>query len=426
MTLALLGGEPTVTAPHPHNPLSAFSRADRDAVARYLEGGGPDFDDEGVLHELEAMLADFHGRKFCLLTNSGTSALHSAYFGLGLGPGDEVIVPTNTFPATVTALLAVGATPVLADSELDTGNIDPGDVTARITDRTKAIVVTHQWGHPVEIDPLLAAARLHGLPLVEDASLAVGATYWGRRAGSFGNAAALSLSGTKLIGGGQGGALLADDREIIDRALVLGQLSRSAMEVKGEGYRPYATTGFGHNYRMHVIAAVVARGRLLRVDELIARRHSRLGLLTDLLAGQDVVTPPVTRPYVHRGQWGGYVATYHPERADGVTLPVFARALAAEGLELSPGGYHPLLHRTALFANGSAGRQVPPAARVLPKYSDGDFPQAEAHADALIGLPTFLYEPDDLIEGYGRAIVKVARNVGQLAASVAGSRPASG
>lgn len=415
MTLALLGGQPMVTAPHPHNPLGALSQADRDALAEYLDGGDPDFEDNGVLHELEAQLASFHSRRFCLLTNSGTSALHSAYFGLGLGPGDEVIVPTNTFPATVTALLAVGATPVLADCEPDTGNIDPGNVAARITDRTKAIVVTHQWGHPVEMDPLLAAARRHRLPLVEDASLAVGATYRGRRTGSFGDAVALSLSASKLIGGGQGGALLADDPEIIDRALVLGQWSRSTREVRAEGYRPYAATGFGHNYRMHVLAAVVARARLRRIAELIARRHSRLGLLTSLLAGQDVVTPPVTRPHVHRGQWGGYLATYHPECAGGLPLPVFASALVAEGLEVSPGGYHPLLHRTALFASGTAGSHVPPAARALPRYQEGDFPQAEAHADSQLGLPTFLYEPDALIEGYGRAIVKVARNAGQLA-----------
>jgi perosamine synthetase len=399
MSLALFGGEPTVTAPRPHNPLMAVSDADRDAIMIFLcDEGGASFDDDRVLHELEAMLAAFHGRRFCLLTNSGTSALHSAYFGLGLGAGDEVIAPTHTFPSTVTALLPVGVTPVLADCEPDTGNIDPDDVAAKVTERTKAVVVTHQWGHPVEMDALLRIVRKHGLRLIEDASLAVGATYRGRRAGSFGDAAAISLSASKLIGGGQGGALLADDREIIDRALVLGQFSRSN-EVELDCYRPHAVSGYGHNYRIHVLAAVVAKERLGRIDDLIARRHSQLGLLTRWLDGQDVVSPPITRPYVHRGQWGGYVATYHAERAAGLPLRTFGRALIAEGLEVSPGGYHPLLHRTALFRS---------------RYREGDFPQAERHADRQLGLPTFLNESDALIEGYGRAIVKVARNLNQL------------
>src|SRR5207302_2997852 len=103
--------------------------------------------------------------------------------------------------------------------------------------------------------------------------------------------AALSLSASKLIGGGVGGALLADDREIIDRAVLLGQFARSGDELHLDKYRPLAATGYGHNYRIHVLAAVVARARLERIDELIAQRSSRLALLSDLLRGQDVVSP---------------------------------------------------------------------------------------------------------------------------------------
>jgi dTDP-4-amino-4,6-dideoxygalactose transaminase len=424
MTLAILGGEPTITVPHPHNPLTAVSPADSDAIIRYLRAADADFEDMTVLRELEEMLASFHGRRYCLLTNSGTSALHSAYFGLGLRPGDEVIAPTHTFPATVTALFSAGATPVLADCEVDTGNIDPGDVAAKITKRTKAVVVTHQWGHPVEMDALLRTARRHGLRVIEDASLAVGATYRGRRTGSFGDAAALSLSASKLIGGGVGGALLTNDRDVIDRALLLGQFSRSGNDLHLDGYRPYATTGYGHNYRIHVLAAVVAKARLERINDLIARRHARLGLLSELLREQDVVSPPVTRPYVHRGQWGGYIALYEPDRAKGVSLATFGRALVAEGLEVSPGGYHPLLHRTAVFSQPPSEYQASLHAAPLRRYREGDFPQAEHHADRQIGMPTFLGEPDELIEGYARAFVKVAHAIDELRQVTAVEGPA--
>jgi perosamine synthetase len=413
--LAMLGGEPLVATPRPHTMLESYREADRASAMLALErlerADGAAVRD--YLAEYEAMLADYHGRKHALLTNSGTSALHSAYFGLRLEPGDEVVAPTNTFFATVTAVLAAGAIPVLADCEPDTGNIDVADVARRLTPRTKAVVVTHQWGHPVEMDPLLDLVRERRLALVEDASLALGATYRGRRVGSFGDVAVLSLGGGKLVSGGQGGVLLTDDDEVLERATLLGHPFRPVARPSGR-YAGIADTCYGHNYRMHPVAAAISRARFERLDDLIAARHARLELLSSLLAEGTVLAPPVTRPYVFRGSWGGYLASYDEDRT-GVPIEIVGEALVAEGLECSPRGYHPLVHRTPLFRRDADGyRGTGPCVAGKAVHRDGDFPAAERHADSRMGLPTFVDEPLDLVRLYGAAVRKVSDHVDDL------------
>lgn len=414
--LALLGGDPEVTAAHPHNDLCAFSSQDREAITAHLERGGTTsyYGRDGELREFEDELAAFFGRRHCVAVNSGTSALHSAFFGIGLRPGDEVIVPTYTFLATVSPLFSLRAVPVLADCEDDTGNIDPEDIRRRVTARTRAIVVTHQFGHPVEMDGVLDIAQEHGLKVVEDASLAFGAVYKARRVGSLGHVAAFSLGSTKMVSGGQGGALVTDDHEVMERANLLGHfVRRSATEVTSGLYRPFITTGYGHNYRMHALAVAMARGRLHRLDELVASRHERLERLSSGLAETPFVAPPVTRPYVHRGQWGGYTAAFDAEAA-GVGIDAFVSALQAEGLEVAARGYHPLLHRAEFFRTADDGYYPKRPWREKRLYRDGDLPRSEWHADRQIAFPIFLDEPLELVDAYVRAVRKVSDQIGAL------------
>ncbi|MFH8983721.1 DegT/DnrJ/EryC1/StrS family aminotransferase [Streptomyces varsoviensis] len=424
--LALLGGTPEVTAAHPHNDLCAFSPQDREIITAHLEAGGTTsyYGRDGELREFEDELAEFFGRRHCVAVNSGTNALHSAFFGIGLQPGDEVIVPTYTFLATVSPLFSLRAVPVLADCESDTGNIDPEDIRRHITPKTRAIVVTHQFGHPVEMDAILDIAREHGLKVVEDASLAFGATYKDRRVGSLGHVAAFSLGSTKMVSGGQGGALVTDDPEVMERANLLGHfVRRSDTEVSSDFYRPFITTGYGHNYRMHALAVAMARGRLHRLDDLIAARHERLTRLSSGLSGNPFLAPPVTRPYVHRGQWGGYTASFDPEAA-GVGIDTFVAALAAEGLEVAARGYHPLLHRAEFFRTADDGYYPGQPWHEKRLYNDGDLPRSEWHADRQIAFPIFLDEPVELVDAYVRAVHKVAGHIEELrAAGAANSLP---
>lgn len=404
--LALFGGRPAVTTPRPHAPRAVFTPDDRRAVSAYIDGeANPNscVGSEGIVGELEGDLARYFGRRHALLTNSGTSALYSAFVAAGIGPGDEVIAPVYTFPATVTPLLQIGAVPVLADVEPSSGVIDPADVERRIGPKTKAVVATHQWGHPFDSDVLPALAAERGLPLIEDVSLAPGATSRGRRAGALGTVAALSLGSTKLLSGGQGGALLCDDDDILARAALVGRFGGSGPA----GGSPYATTGLGHNFRIHPLGAAMARGRLLRIEQLIAARHERFELLSALLGATGCFRPPATARWASRGAWQGYVAHY--VAGDAVPFGRVVEALLAEGLEVYPYGYQPLLHRQPALAGGTD-----PLERALlagsewRRYRWGDFPAAERFVATAIGFPLFLDEPLELVEAYGFACLKVA------------------
>ena len=207
-TLALFGGTPTVTESIDFvwPPITA---ADVGVVTRLLERGEISYyGREGEVEALENAFGAYVGVPHALACSSGTAALHSAYFGLGLGAGDEVIAPTFTFLSTVMPLFVVNATPVLVDCEPDTGNIDPDAIEAAITPRTRAVVVVHINGHPCDMERIVDICRRRDLRLVEDASHAHGAVHGTTRVGRFGDVSVFSLQGAKLTAAGQGGLLL--------------------------------------------------------------------------------------------------------------------------------------------------------------------------------------------------------------------------
>src|SRR5438093_11219844 len=192
--------------------------ADRAAVARVLNRGVLSGVGAPEARGLEAEFAAVVGRRFCLATNSGTSALHIALAAAGVGPGDEVIVPALSFIATAQAVLHQGAIPVFADVEPDTYNIDIADAARRVTARTRAIVPVHLHGLPADMDAVLALARRAGLVVIEDAAQAHGATYRGRPVGTLGDMAAFSLNSTKNFPAGEGGLFVTASEELHARA----------------------------------------------------------------------------------------------------------------------------------------------------------------------------------------------------------------
>lgn len=384
-----------------------FTNDDRDAIRAYLDGPSTNsyWDRSGVLLALEEQLAAYFGRRWCLLTNSGTSALFSAYVACGIGRGDEVIASVYTYHATVTPLLVLGATPRLVDIEPGIATMDPARVEAAITAKTKAIMVTHQWGHPV--DPaIIDIAREHNVALLEDVSLAVGSTGRGRLAGTYGDVAALSLGSTKLLSGGQAGALLTDDDTLWERATLLGHFGgRAAQTVISTELRPYAATGWGMNFRVHPLAVPVIAARLAKLQELTSMRAERFARLSSALASTKVFNPPPTREWATRGSWQGYFATY----SGGRSVMEVAKRLQSEGLEVHPFG-QPLLHHYALFQEG-----VNPFDRLdrghgtWPAYAWGHFPVAEEQWAQTLAFPLFLDESLDVIDRYGEACIRVAR-----------------
>jgi perosamine synthetase len=427
--LAFFGGTPVVSQPAPHADLLSFTQADKRAVMAVLDRPLQTmsyFGREGELETYEEELAAYFGTAHVVLTNSGTSALYTAFFAAGVGIGDEVITSVYTFPATVTPVLSLGAVPVCVDIDARSGNLDCEAVANAMTERTRAIVATHQWGHPVDGPRLRAIADQHGLTLIEDVSLAVGATLNGRLAGTFGHAAALSLGSTKMFSGGQGGAYITSDPRMADYATLLGHFGRRSQQtVQDPRLRSYAATGYGHNFRMHPLAVAISRARFHRRDELIAARQERFARLSEWLrqtAG--VLEPPWTQLGLTRGSWQGYCAHYNP-CGTAVPLARFVQALRAEGLDVIPRGYQPCLHETRIFQNQDGERHPRGMSFARRDYALGDFPIAESHVASLVGFPIFLHEPMALIDAYGRACVKVASRLDQLSARRAGARRAA-
>jgi perosamine synthetase len=237
----------------------------------------------------------------------------------------------------------------------------------------------------------------------------------GRRVGSFGHAAAVSLGATKLLSGGQGGAILTSLEDVKDRANLLGHFARSSStEITNPKWGQFSSTGYGHNYRMHAVAVTIARAKLARCDTLIAKRHERYQRLIDGLADIEWLGLPITRPYVTRGQWQYFTLSYD-SASTGVPIGRLAEALTAEGAEVEPGGPHGLLHEAEFFRTMVDGYYADrPFASNKRIYRPGDFPVAERYHTSQLMLPMFLHEPLTLVDQYVFAFSKVAAAIGSL------------
>ena len=407
--LAINGGDKAVKIDRPHYVWPPISEKTREAVLRQLDESISIYDRSGIIEKLENKFAQYHGKKHALLTNSGTSSLHSMYVGANLREGDEVICPAYTFYATVTPLFFTGAIPVLADSKKD-GNIDPQDIERKITGNTKGIVITHMWGLPCDMDVITEIARQHNLMLLEDASHAHGATYNGRKTGTFGDASAFSLQAQKTLTGGEGGILLTDSDEIFYRALLLGHYNkRCKKEIPTDHpLHQYATTGMGLKLRIHPVAAAIADEQLDNLETILENRRKTANMMIEELRDLPGIEVP-SIPTNTEPSWYGFVIQYRPEDLDGLPIEKFYKALQAEGcMELDrpgstcPLNYHQLFQNPASLFQNYEGKV---------NYKRGDFPSAERFHENSLKLPVWHEAKDhDIIEGYIRAFKKVIKN----------------
>ncbi|MFD7817721.1 aminotransferase class V-fold PLP-dependent enzyme [Streptomyces sp. NPDC059785] len=284
-------------------------------VARYLRQGNPLSigDGSGIIERLEHRLEELLGIQNVLTCSSGTAALHSAYLALDLPTGSEVIAPVTTFHASVTPALQCGLSPVLVDVDPDNGNISPAALRAAITERTRCVVVTHNLGHPVELDEIAEICRTHGLRLIEDCSHAYLSTYRGRPVGTVGDVAVWSMQAAKTLVAGEGGFLATKDRAIFERACLAGHYrGRSEKQITDPRLRAFADTGLGLKYRLHPLAAVIAWSEAGHLVERVARRRRLLTRLSTRLTGIPGVQPPRVRDEVTMGGWFSYRPTLVP------------------------------------------------------------------------------------------------------------------
>ena len=235
------------------------------------------------LERFEREFSGFLGSQHGIATCNGTVSIHVALAALGIGPGDEVIVPTLTYVASVNAIRYTGATPVFVDSEQDYWQLDPRLLEAAISPRTRAIEVVHLYGHPCDMDPILAIAKRHGIPVIEDAAEAHGALYRGRKVGTLGKAGSFSFFGNKVITTGEGGMIVTDDPEF----------AGNCRHFRGQGVSPTRTYWhdvIGFNYRMTNIAAAIGCGQLERIEDVIAAKRRLAGWYRDRLGNVAGVT----------------------------------------------------------------------------------------------------------------------------------------
>lgn len=237
------------------------------------------------------------GRRHGVAVANGSVALDAAIVALGIGPGDEVILPSSTIISCAAAIVRAGATPVLVDSDPRTWNMDVGQLESRVTPRTRAIMAVHIFGLPVDMDPLLALARKHGLKVIEDAAEVIGQTYRGRPCGSLGELSTFSFYPNKHVTTGEGGMLVADDPALAARC-------RSLRNLCFKPEQRFVHDELGWNFRLSNLQAALGVAQLERLDQSVAIKRRTGARYTELLKGtRGIQLPMASTPYADNIYW---------------------------------------------------------------------------------------------------------------------------
>jgi perosamine synthetase len=279
----------------------------------------------------EELVADAVGARYCAAVSSGTAGLHLGMVLAGVGPGDEVITSPYSFVASANCAIYEGATPVFADIDPHTYNLDPAAVEAAVTQRTKAIVPVDIFGYPCELDPLLDICERHGLALVQDACEALGARYKGRPLGSHGHPTTFAFYPNKQMTTGEGGAVTTNDEE--QHALLVSLRNQGRLETSS--WLMHGRLGF--NYRLDDISAALGIGQVQRLDEILSARAAVAMRYAELLAGVEV-EPPLADDADHVRSWFVYVV----KLPQGVDRDDVMRRMGERGVATAP--YVPSIH----------------------------------------------------------------------------------
>ena len=422
--LALLGGTPVRSKAYPHHvttgveELEAVQRVLSRGVLSDYEGtdndqflGGPE------VRALEEEWAIEYEVPYAIAVNSATSGLMAAVGATGVGPGDEVIVSPFTMSASVAAVLMYNTVPVFADVELDTFNLDPESVEATITPRTKAILVTHIFGHPADMNSLLAIAEKHSLTLIEDSAQSPRASYFGQRTGSIGDLGVYSLNCNKHIQTGEGGIVVCRDPELAKRVRLIRNHAEaviaSGMEVKS------LVNMLGMNLRMTELEAALARCQLPKLESLVGERHNLVRHLDAIVQSINGISPPIVKSGCTHDYYR-YAISLDTANLDVNALQV-VDALNAEGMDfyvsyMKPLYLQPIFQKQIMF--GDRGCPVRcPWYEGKANYSLGICPNAEKLEDFLISTeivrpPQTLGDMDEIGEAL-RKVLTQASNLGQ-------------
>lgn len=414
--LAIDGGKPVRSEPPPLGKgMATLGREEREAVLAVLDSRslfryyGPDLQDAVAGFEAQAAVA--LGSPFALATSSGTAALRCALAALGVGCGDEVVVPAFTFIATVNAVIAAGAVPVFAEVD-DTLGLDPADLGDKITERTAAVIPVHLENVACEMDRLLAACEVKGVPVIEDAAQSMGATYHGQAVGTLGTMGAFSLQLEKNITSGEGGVVTTADERLHVRAARYsdqgGQFVTSyATERGSELTEPFA----GENLRMAELAGAVAGAQLRKLPSILSTMRAKKERVLAAVGKVDgLVRRRVPDP---EGDGGSSITWFVREGAD---ARHFARALRAEGVPSAQmyRGDPVYAARSILEKRTASGKGGPFHCAEHPcqvEYRIGMCPRTEALVARSFIVPLGVALTDDDCDDIAEAVTKVASHL---------------
>lgn len=333
------------------------------------------------IDEFEEKFSRYCGVSYGVSSNSGTSALHLALASLGIGKNDEVIIPAFTMISTANAVSYQGAKPVLVDSQRDTFNIDPTKIEEKITQKTRAIIAVHIYGHPADMDEILKISKKHGLYVIEDAAEAHGAEYKGRRVGGLGDVGCFSFYGNKIITTGEGGMVITNNRKIKERLIYLRDLAFSKD-------RHFWHCHLGFNYRMSNLQAAVGLAQLERIEELIRIKRRNAKIYHALLKDINGITLPIEESYARNVYWMYAILI---EDDFGISRDKLRQRLAQKGIETR--NFFIPIHLQPIYS----------------KICKGHFPIAEEICKRGLYLPSAPNLKKDEIEFIAKSIKEQAR-----------------
>jgi perosamine synthetase len=325
------------------------------------------------IDEFETAFARYCGTEFALTVSNGTTGLHLALVTLGLGPGDEVIIPDLTFVATANAVAYTGATPVLADVDPDTLCIDPASVESLITERTKVIMPVHLYGHPADMDALTRIARARGITVIEDAAEAHGAEYKGRRVGGLSQCGVFSFYGNKVVTTGEGGMLTTNDPAFYRLAKRLRDHAMSAE-------RRYFHDERGFNYRMTNLQAALGVAQMERIDDFLKRRAEIMAWYNSAIRSSETVRLNRVKNWASSAFW---MVCLEVDGFDEARRNAFMGGLKQRGIDSRP-----------YFCTMSS----------LPMYEQTALPVAAHKAQTGLNLPSFFELTQKDVERIGVAV----------------------
>lgn len=326
------------------------------------------------ISKFEESFRNYVGSQHATTVSNGTVALHLALHALGIGPGDEVIVPSFTYIASVNTITQTGATPVFAESKADDWLVDPQSISDLITPKTRAVMPVHLYGAACDMDAICEIATSHGLFVVEDCAEALGTLYKGQHVGSFGDVGTFSFFGNKSITTGEGGMVVVNDPEI----------DRKLRTVKGQGQDPsrrYWHSELGFNYRMTNLAAAIGLAQMERVDAFLTRKREIAALYRASLNGNHGLTFQVISPHISSSNW--LVSLLLPKGTD---RDLIMNKLASSGVESRPVFYcaHQMPHHMRSNLSLPVAEDIAERGLSLPSYPGLSNEQVEFIADQLV------------------------------------------